>query len=304
MKIGVSVPQGHNFEFRGWDARRSWSTTIEAAKSAERLGFESVWMYDHFHTCPEPDDEVVFESFIALAAVAQHTTSLRLGHLVTCASYRNPALAAKMVSTLDAVSGGRVEFGLGAGWKEDEFRAYGYGFPDLPTRLGVLRDALAIASAMFRPGHATYEGVHASVRDAINVPKPLQAPRVPIIVGGNGPNVTWRLAARYADELNLDGLSPEAVAAALPIVEERCREIGRDPATLGISVHLWLETVSGAGPERQRRLSDYARLGVVRVMAQLRDHAEHYFDALEALAKDATAAGVELTPAASAADVG
>ena len=143
-----------------------------------------------------------------------------------------------------------MELGIGAGWKRDEWLAYGYGFPETRERLARLGDDLGVITAMLagdRHQHATYEGTYAHVRDAINVPKPIQRPRVPIMVGGNGPNVTWRLAARYADELNVDGLSPAEVAEALPVIASRCEEIGRDPATLPVSVHLWSRVHGAAG---------------------------------------------------------
>ena len=162
----------------------------------------------------------------------------------------------------------------------------------------MLHDALEVITRMLEPGrttHATFEGEHHRVRDAINVPKPIQETGMPIMVGGNGPNVTWRLAARYADELNVDGMSPDEVREALPTIHARCEEIGRDPASLAVSVHVWREMPewSGAGSARQALLADYAELGVSRVMGLL--HASVDSDeALEELAADARAAGVEL----------
>ncbi len=199
MKIGAIVPQGWTGEYDGWDTRDAWRRTVEVAQQADRLGFESIWLYDHFHTVPRPTDEITFESFTTLSALAALTERVRLGHIVICTSFRNPALTAKMISTMDALSGGRMELGIGAGWKRDEWLAYGYGFPETKERLAIFADHLAVIDAMLRGdkhAHATSEGTHASVRNAINVPKPLQQPRVPIMVGGNGPNVTWRLAAR------------------------------------------------------------------------------------------------------------
>ena len=147
-----------------------------------------------------------------------------------------------------------------------------------------------------RHQHATFEGVHSQVRDARNVPKPIQRPRVPIMVGGNGPNVTWRLAARHADELNLDGFTPAEVAEALPIIRGRCEEIGRDPATLAVSIHLWGEHLVQSGAPRIDLLAGYRELGVRRVMGLVRDTARTD-DALESLAEDARAAGIEMTAA-------
>jgi alkanesulfonate monooxygenase SsuD/methylene tetrahydromethanopterin reductase-like flavin-dependent oxidoreductase (luciferase family) len=147
---------------------------------------------------------------------------------------------------------------------------------------------------MMEPGRARpFCGDHAHVDGAINVPKPLQRPRVPIMVGGNGPNVTWRLAARYADELNLDGMTPERTADALPVIRERCEEIDRDPATLPVSVHVFWDHVAEPGANRVRRLDAYRRLGVKRVMAILEESARSD-DALESFAADAGEAGAEL----------
>jgi F420-dependent oxidoreductase-like protein len=299
VEIGVIVPQGWTGEYDGWEPARAWARTVAVAQQADRLGYESAWLFDHFHTVPRPSDELTFEAFTTLSALAALTRRVRLGHVVVCNGYRNPALVAKMIATMDVIAGGRMELGIGAGWKRDEWRAYGYGFPETRERLAMLRDGLEVIHAMLAPGratHATYDGEHASVRDAINLPKGLQEPRVPIMVGGNGPNVTWRLAARYADELNLDGLSPDEVRAALPTIRARCDETGRDPASLRISIHLWWGTDAWRepGPARQALLRAYADLGVSRVMGLLQASADSD-EPLEALAADAAAAGLALT---------
>jgi F420-dependent oxidoreductase-like protein len=298
MKLGIITPQGWTGEFDGWDPERAWARTVAVAQQAERIGAESVWLFDHFHTVPRPTDEITFESFTSLAALAALTRRVRLGHVVICNGFRNPALTAKMAATLDTISGGRFELGIGAGWKRDEWLAYGYGFPETKQRLAMLHDALEVVSRMLEPGastHATYEGEHASVRDARNVPKPIQATGMPIMVGGNGPNVTWRLAARYADELNLDGLSPDEVREALPIIRARCEEIDRDPDSLAVSVHLWwgMPDMREQGSVRQAFLADYADIGVSRVIGLVRESATSD-EALDALAEDARAAGLEL----------
>jgi F420-dependent oxidoreductase-like protein len=296
MKLGLVVPQGWVGEYDGWDPREAWRRTTEVARQADRLGFESIWMYDHVHTVPRPTDEITFESFTALTALAAMTETVRVGHIVICTAFRNPALTAKMISTLDTISDGRMELGIGAGWKRDEWLAYGYGFPDTPERLARLGDDLGVITAMLagdKHEHATFEGQYATVRDAINVPKPIQRPRVPIMIGGNGRNVTWRLAARYADELNVDGLSPAEVAEALPVIAARCEEIGRDPATLRVSVHVWSQTFGVAGTARIDLLAGYRVAGVSRVMGLDRASTTGD-DALGSLVEDARAAGVEL----------
>jgi F420-dependent oxidoreductase-like protein len=298
VKIGVIVPQGWTGEYDGWDAARAWDRTVAVARQAEALGFESIWLFDHFTTVPRPTDEITFESFTTLAALAALTSRVRLGHIVICNGFRNPALTAKMISTMDVISGGRMELGIGAGWKRDEWLAYGYGFPETKLRLAALSDALEVITRMLAPGRetrATFAGEHASVSGAINQPKPLQQPRVPVMVGGNGPNVTWRLAARHADELNVDGLSPDEVAAALPVIRSRCEEIGRDPATLAVSVHMWWGDAPAPGQQRIDRLGRYADVGVSRVMTLLQASASSD-EALESLAEDARAAGLQATP--------
>jgi alkanesulfonate monooxygenase SsuD/methylene tetrahydromethanopterin reductase-like flavin-dependent oxidoreductase (luciferase family) len=268
MKIGLTLPQGCDREYIGLEPRGAWERTVEIARQAETGGIESLWVYDHFQVDPPPEEAPIFEPMIELAGIAMATHRARLGHLVLAAAYRNAGLTAKMISTLDVLSGGRAELGIGAGWKEDEWRSYGYGFPAARERLAILEDHLEIITRMLAPGRATYEGVHASVTDAIHVPDGLQEPRMPILIGGNGPNVTWRLAARFADELNLDALRPAAVAQALPIIAERCEEIGRDPATLRVSVHVWLDPPAEPGAERQELLLAYDELGLARAIVQ------------------------------------
>jgi F420-dependent oxidoreductase-like protein len=293
MRVGIIVPQGWTGEYDGWDPARAWARTVAVAHEAEGLGFDSLWMFDHVQTEPVPTDEITFEAFVGLAALAAETARVRLGHLVLCAGYRNPALAAKMISTLDVVSGGRAELGLGAGWKEDEYTAYGFGFPPLRERMEMLEDALEIATRMLGDGHATYEGPAARVRDAINVPRGLQQPRVPILVGGNGPNRTWRLAARYADELNLDWLTPEEIVASRPVIASRCEEIGRDPATLRVSVNIGRDASAAEGATRVDLLRRYLDAGVDRVMTLITASADDD-GALERFAEDCVAAGCEL----------
>jgi alkanesulfonate monooxygenase SsuD/methylene tetrahydromethanopterin reductase-like flavin-dependent oxidoreductase (luciferase family) len=231
-----------------------------------------------------------------LSALARETTRVRLGHLVMCAAYRNAALTAKMISTLDTISGGRMELGIGAGWKRDEWVAYGYGFPDTSTRLAILRDHLEVITRMMAGGRtdrATFVGEHARVENAYNVPKPIQQPRMPIMVGGNGPNVTWRLAARFADELNLDGMEPAEVRTALQTIQGRCEEIGRDPSSLAVSVHVWRELADATGAARREMIAGYVDLGVKRIQALVPSSVDGD-EGLESFAADCRAAGATL----------
>ncbi len=293
MQVGLMAPQGWKGEYDGWRPQDAWTRTLELAARAETLGFESLWVFDHFHTVPEPTDEMTLESFAVLAALAVSTERVRLGHMVVCTGFRNPALTAKMSSTIDVISGGRFELGIGAGWKEDEWRAYGYGFPPLAERLAVLGDHLAVISAMFAPGRATVEGKYASVRGAINEPRGLQEPRIPIIVGGNGPRVTAGYAIQYADELNYVFLGPEEILDRMRQVRERCEVEGRDPATLRFSLYARDEQMRDAGQARVDLIGRFAGIGLDRLVA-FPTRWSPTIEAQAAFAEDCEAAGVAL----------
>jgi F420-dependent oxidoreductase-like protein len=265
MQVGLMAPQGWKGEYDGWSAAAAWERTVELARQAEALGFESLWVFDHFHTVPQPTDEITFEGFSVLTALAMATTRVRLGHMVVCTGFRNPALTAKLSSTIDVISGGRFELGIGAGWKEEEWRAYGYGFPTLAERMGALGDHLEVISRMFAPGRAEYDGAFASVHGAINEPKGIQ-PHIPIIVGGNGRRRTAGYAIAYADELNYVFIDAAEVAERMTEVRERCERECRDPATLRFSLYTRDETVRHAGRERVDFLAGLAAIGLDRAV--------------------------------------
>ena len=294
------VPQGSAGEYDGWQPRPAWERSLAVARQAEGLGFDSLWVPDHFHNWligrgrvsgTQGRDSMSFESFVTLAALARETRGVLLGHLVLSAGFRNPALTAKMISTLDLVSGGRAVLAIGAGWYEGEWRAYGYDFPATRERLERLREQLEVITRMLAPGRATFEGARYRVHDAANEPKGLQQPRVPIVVGGNGPEVTWRLAARYADELNLDGLEAARIAESLPVIAQRCEEIGRDPASLPVSALVYWGDRSGH--DRVEELQWLADLGLSRVQ-WLPARAVESDEILESYAADCREAGVAL----------
>ena len=291
MRAGVCVPNGVLGELAGWDARRAWARGLEVARLAERLGFESVWIPDHVQAVVGDPAAPVFEAFVQMTALAAATSRVRLVPGVVCAGFRNPALLAKMFATLDVASNGRVEIGIGAGWNEAEWRAYGYGFPDAGERLRILEDALEVVARLRGPGPATWQGHRARLEGAFCVPAGVQR-RIPVVVGGNGQRVTWRLAARHADELNLDAPTVEQVAAWLPVVRQRCEEIGRDPATLRVSAQVWWER---GGPERVETLGRLAELGLARIHSDL-PGAPESDEPLHRFAEDCRAAGVTLTP--------
>lgn len=294
MQVGLMVPQGWKGEYDGWDPAAAWARSVELTRQAEELGFESLWVFDHFHTVPEPTDEITFESFSMLAALAMATSRVRLGHMVVCTAFRNPGLTAKLTSTLDVISGGRFELGIGAGWKRDEWLAYGYGFPPVAERLAQLGDHLEVITRMLAPGRATYLGEYASVQDAVNVPKGIQS-HIPIIVGGNGRRKTAGLAVRFADELNYVFLHPDDIAWRIDEVRAMCEAAGRDPATLRFSLY----THDGdmrPGPDRVRVLRELAALephGLARIVC-FPGRWDTSLDGQAAFAADCRAAGIAL----------
>lgn len=227
--FGVFMPQGWKTELSSIEgAEAQWQRAVDIAVRAEALGFDSIWVYDHFHNVPRPAHETVFECWTTLAAVSQRTSTIRLGQMVGCNSYRNPALLAKITSTLDVISGGRLDWGIGAGWYENEYRAYGYEYPKPSERIRMLREAVEIVKSMWTQAETTYEGRHYRTHRANCEPKPLQSPHPPIWIGGGGEQLTLRVVARHADCSNFGG-TPEDWAHKREVLIEHCRAEGRDP---------------------------------------------------------------------------
>ncbi len=299
MDVGLMAPQGWKGDYDGWAPADAWARTIELSIDAEDRGFESLWVFDHFTTVPVPTDEITFESFSAITAIATVTSRVRLGHMVICTGFRNPALTAKLASTIDIISGGRFELGIGAGWKEDEWRSYGYGYPPIGERMDALGDHLEVITRMLGPGRASYRGRHASVKDAINVPKGLQQPRIPIIVGGNGVRRTAGYAIRYAEELNLLFLSPAEVRDRIVAIRQRCEAEGRDPDSLKVSYYIRDEEVRDAGQARVDRLAAFAATGISRLIA-FPTRWSPTVEAQASFAEDCRAADLPLEPSIAA----
>ncbi|HKV60101.1 MAG TPA: LLM class F420-dependent oxidoreductase [Ktedonobacteraceae bacterium] len=228
MDFGVIVPQGWRMDLAGIsDPAEAYEAMSRVAREAETLNFHSIWLYDHFHTVPTPTQEMTFECWTSTAALARDTKRVRIGQLVTCNSYRNPALLAKIASSVDALSHGRLDFGIGAGWYEEEYRAYGYAYPDTRERLQRLHEAIQVILAMWTQDEANFEGQYYQVRGAINQPKGVQKPHIPLLIGGGGEKVTLKLVAQYADACNVgDGVAN--IKHKLAVLKQHCDEIGRD----------------------------------------------------------------------------
>jgi F420-dependent oxidoreductase-like protein len=206
-----------------------WDTTLAAALACEEAGLDSVWLADHFMfpDQEQPEKEVpVFDCFVALAGIAARTSRIRIGELVVGVPYRNPALLAKMLTTLDLVAHGRTIIGLGAAWHDEEFLAYGWPFPSVPERMAMLEEAVQIVDRMLTQRPASFAGQHYQVTDAYNDPPPVQQPRPPIMIGGSGEKATLRIVAQYADFCNVGG-DPATVAHKYAVLREHCARVGR-----------------------------------------------------------------------------
>jgi F420-dependent oxidoreductase-like protein len=226
--FGVFAPQGWKTELRSIDgAEAQWARCREVALLAEELGYDSIWVYDHFHNVPQPSHEAVFECWTTMAALAEATSRIRLGQMVSCTSYREPTLTAKVTSSIDVISGGRLEWGVGAGWYWHEYEAYGFPFEENKVRIGKLREAVEVVKAMWSEPDAVYEGRYFTVKGAQCDPKPVQQPHPPIWIGGGGEQLTLRVVARLADRANFGG-KPHEWAHKREVLQRHCKDVGRD----------------------------------------------------------------------------
>ena len=231
VSFGVMIPEGHKFSLpSSASTSKQYEMILETARFAEKMGFDSGWLFDHFYPWPIITRDSCFESWTLLAALAAETKSLRLGHMVTCNSYRYPSILAKMAATVDVISNGRLEFGIGAGWYEEEYKAYGIPFPQPSIRIGMLEEAVQIIKKMWTEERASFVGTYYSVDEALNEPKPLQKPHPPITIGGGGEQRTLRVAAKYADRSNVGGFPDfEGYRRKFVLLEKYCIEAGRSP---------------------------------------------------------------------------
>ncbi len=230
MDLGVQIEPQFGF---------SYADVVGIAREAEAAGFRALWVSDHLFLGADAVATDCLEAWTLLAALAVDTKKIRIGPMVTSQSYRNPALLAKIAAGVDQMSGGRVEFGVGAGWKEVEYKAYGYEFPDAPTRVTQLVETLEICTKLWTQDKASYRGKHYRIEEAVSSPKPVQKP-FPIWIGGTKPRV-MRIAARYAQWFNMSNPGQPAdtrIAELNEMLPEACKAVGRDPATLKRSLFI------------------------------------------------------------------
>jgi len=231
--FGVFMPHGRKMELASIDgAENKWQKAVDIAIRAEALGYDSIWVYDHFHNVPRPAGEAVFECWTTIAAISQLTSTVRLGQMVGCNGYRQPSVLAKITSTIDVISGGRLDWGIGAGWYENEFKGYGFEFPAPKDRIGMLRECVEIVKSMWTQPETTFAGKYYQLSRANCDPKPLQSPHPPIWIGGGGEQLTLRVVARHADYSNFAGV-PEEWARKREVLKGHCAAVGRDEETIG-----------------------------------------------------------------------
>jgi F420-dependent oxidoreductase-like protein len=229
VQLGLQIP---SFNFPGVSPGELFGQLTEITAAAEASGFDSLFVMDHLHQIPGvgPQTDWMLEGNTILAGLAARTERMQVGLMVGAVTYRNPALHAKVTTTLDVISGGRAIHAVGAAWFEDEHRAYGFEFPPLKERFERLDEALQIARAMFTEESASFDGRHYRVENALNNPRPLRGD-IPILVGGNGERKTLRLVAQHADGCNIFG-DPDRVRHLLGVLDDHCDAVGRDPAEI------------------------------------------------------------------------
>src|ERR1700729_3145 len=259
MRFGLFVPQGWRLDLAGIDVKDHWATMLGVAQAADTEDgpFESIWVFDHFHTVPVPTQEATHEAWTLMAAYAAATSRVKLGQMCTCMAYRNPAYLAKVAATVDVISGGRAQMGIGAGWYEHEWRAYGYGFPSAGERIAMLDEGVQIMRQLWTTGTATLDGKHYQVDGAIGQPLPLQDGGVPLWIAGGGEKKTLRIAARYARYTNFDG-TPEGFRRKSEVLAGHCREVGTDFDAIvrSVDINATLGTSEADVKDRLQRIRD------------------------------------------------
>ena len=227
MQFGLFIPQGWRLDLVGIPPERHWNVMRELAAYADDGAWDSLWVYDHFHTVPVPTSEATHEAWSLMAAYAASTSRIKLGQMCTAMSYRNPVYLSKVAATVDVISGGRLQMGIGGGWYEHEWRAYGYGFPSAGVRLARLDEGVQIMRDAWRDGVVTFSGAHYQADGAIVQPRPLQRGGVPLWIAGGGEQKTLRIAAKYAQYTNFTP-EPEAFKRKSEILAKHCGDVGTD----------------------------------------------------------------------------
>ena len=283
LQFGTFVPQGWRLDLvEIHDPVEKYEAMTRVGQAAEQAGNDSIWVYDHFHTYPTAQIEACFEAWTVSAGLARDTSRVRIGQMVTCNGYRNPALLAKVASSVDVMSHGRLLCGLGAGWYEHEWRAYGYGFPEVPDRMRAFSEACEILVRMWTDERASFQGRYYSLDGAINEPKGVQQPRIPLWIGGGGENITLKLVARWGDASNFGSGKLDLVRKKMARLRQHCDEQGRNfhEITRSTSMDLFIldageDAEAATAAYRQGRSLEEFRRGVfVGTADEICDHLE------------------------------
>src|SRR5262245_14288391 len=216
VKFGTFVPQGWRMDLVEIDDPiEQYEAMTNVGMAAEEAGYDSIWVFDHFHTVPTPEIETTFEAWTSTAGLARDTQTIKIGQMVTCNGYRNPALLAKIASTIDVMSNGRLLCGLGAGWYEHEGRSYGYGLPETPERMPAFRDACEIVVPRWSEENPAFRGKHYTIDGPLNEPRGSRKPHIPLWLGGGGEQVTLKLVAKWGQAGNVGASNPDISARSL-----------------------------------------------------------------------------------------
>jgi F420-dependent oxidoreductase-like protein len=235
------------------DPVEKFEAMTNVAKAADAGPWDSIWVYDHFHTVPKTTMETTFECWTITATLARDTQRVKVGQMVTCNGYRHPALLAKIASTVDVASHGRLLCGLGAGWHEEEWNAYGFGggFPETRERMGMFREAVEIIYKMWTEDAPVFQGKYYRIDKPVNEPKGAQMPHIPLWIGGGGEQVTLKLVAQYGDACNVGG-SAENIRHKLDVLQRHCDKVGRNSSEIVKSSNLIIQFVDdGADREKE-----------------------------------------------------
>jgi F420-dependent oxidoreductase-like protein len=287
IKFGVFVPQGWRMDLvEIADPVAQFEAMTSVAREADKGAWDSIWVFDHFHTVPTPTIETTFECWTITATLARDTNRVKIGQMVGCNGYRNPALYAKIASTVDVASHGRLYAGIGAGWYEHEWKAYGYQWDDIPVRMAKFREAVEIIHRMWTEEKPVFMGKHYQIDGPINEPKGVQKPRIPLWIGGGGEKVTLKLVAKYGNACNIGG-DAATIRHKLGVLKQHCDDVGRDYNEITKSAEAYVHLIPpGADPDQATRrgrgafsYEDWSKRNIVGTPAEVAERLAPLVDA-------------------------
>jgi F420-dependent oxidoreductase-like protein len=286
VKFGVFVPQGWTMDLvEIHDPVEKYEAMTSVAREADKGGWDSIWVFDHFHTVPEPVLETTFECWSITAGLVRDTQRVKVGQMVGCNGYRHPALYAKIASTVDVMSHGRLYAGIGAGWYEHEWRAYFGEFPETRERMGAFREACEIIHRMWTEDYPKFSGKYYTIDGPINEPKGVRKPHPSFWIGGGGEKVTLKLVAQWGDACNVFGPA-DNVRHKLEVLKRHCDDVGRDYDEIIKSTSIGAHPIGpGDDPEKataysrgDRSLEEYAKDTIVGTPEEIRERVQPLID--------------------------